>query len=718
MSDVTVTFGAKDDGVNSTIVKIKGSLDNLDRTTKQTSQGFDTGFKGMAIAGGAAGLAVAAGMKVIGAATDAARAVVGKFGDALDMGGRLTDLSSRTGETAGKLLVLERAFDNTGVGADKVGTSINKLQKFMQDAANGGEKQAETLAALGISMQDLQGKTPTEQMQVFAQKIAGIQDPTERAALAMTVFGKSGGQLLPLLNNFSGELNAAKGQLGSMPGVMDKTAAAFDTISDNLAAGKTKLTEFAAGLIQGATPALEKFTAMLSGVDAAGYGQKMGEMLMRLTDILLGAFKSPMPAIEALGLALNAHIRNMGNLYLNAFITGASFLRDFWTSEMPNLILERFGNYLKLAYANSLKFFVDGLLSVAKFFNQDFGAAVSNVIEYFGKAFSTVIKLMATDLFQAITNPLGFVAGKIKSVLTDSINDGGLTFKSVFSQGIDSSLGKLSNGLGQTAESYGRDLDQSTVKIGAEWDKITGNLKTSSKDFFGAEPATNRLTDKLKEVEDSGRKFREQLTQGTGEAKGDAKGIEDNLVVGANAMEKAAKEVKAAMTMSQKIAEDIDKARKDQNLDKDGKLQDRINDAIDKGDFRKAERLNNRIADKEMDQELRGVDENGNRKDRRSLRDIAKDEGVETTRKSNEQLRQEILDKRKAEQEKQKADQNKQAEDAKKRQDEMKPGNEGKKDEGKDKDAGTLSKISSAVDAIKTAVLNLEKKLPQPALGY
>ena len=718
MSDVTVTFGAKDDGVNTTIMKIKGSLDNLDRSTKQTSQGFDTGFKGMAIAGGAAGLAVAAGMKVIGAATDAARAVVGKFGDALDMGGRLTDLSSRTGETAGKLLVLERAFDNTGVGADKVGTSINKLQKFITDASDGAGKQAEIMATLGVSMQDLQGKTPTEQMQVFAQKLAGIQDPTQRAALAMEVFGKSGGQLLPLLNNFSGELNAAKGQLGSMPGVMDKTAAAFDTIGDNLAAGKTKLTEFAAGLIQGATPALEKFTAMIAGVDAAGWGQKMGDIVMRVADSLLGAFKSPMSIIELYGLQFNTNARMYGNLLLNGFITAAKFFQEFFSSELPSLLIGRLTTSLMKGFADGLKFFVDNIGSVINSFREFFGKAVESVANFFTSTFNKIVGFFANDFKNAMTNPIDFISGKFDSALASATKNGSLVFRDEYENASGSVIDRISKGLGAVSDEYGQKLKDGTGRIDDEWKKITGNIEISAKDFFGAEAASDRVKDKLKEVEDSGRKFREQLTQGTGEAKGDAKGIEDNLVVGANAMEKAAKEVKAAMTMSQKIAEDIDKARKENNVDPGGKLQDRINDALDQGNERKADRLNQRIRDKEMDQDLRGVDENGNRKDRRSLRDIAKDEGVDVTRKTNEQLRQEILDKRKAEQEKQQANQNKQAEDAKKRQDEMKPGNEGKKDTPKDNNSSVLTTIASAVDAIKNSVLILEKKLPQPALGY
>jgi hypothetical protein len=97
------------------------------------------------------------------------------------------------------------------------------------------------------------------------------------------------------------------------------------------------------------------------------------------------------------------------------------------------------------------------------------------------------------------------------------------------------------------------------------------------------------------------------------------------------------------------------------------------------------------------------------------VRDIAKDEGIDTTRKTNEELRNEILNKRREKEAKDNAQ--KPAEDAKKRQDEMKPGKQGEKDKPK-QDEGVLKTISSAVDAIKTAVINLEKKLPQPALGY
>jgi hypothetical protein len=713
MSDVTVTFGAKDNGVESTIVKIKGSLNNLEKSTQQASGSFDGGFKKMAIAGGAAGLAIGAGMKVIGAATDAARAVVNRFGDALELGGRLNDLSSRTGETAGKLLVLERAFDNTGVGADKVGSTINRLQKFITTAGDESSKQAEVMARLGISMQDLQGKTPTEQMQVFATKIAGIQDPTVRAATAMEIFGKSGGQLLPMLSNFSSEINGAKGQLGSLPGIMDRSAAAFDAIGDNFAAIKNKSLEFAVGLAEKLTPALEKFTNMLVGVDAASWGAQLGQQIIKISDLLIGAFKAPMTAVDALGSALYAHIATMGNLYINSLINGANFLKEFWSSDLPKLLIGQLGSALIKGFADGLKFFVDNIGQVIINFKEFFGRAIESIATFFSNTFNKIVNFFANDFKNAMENPVDFIRGKLGSALSAATKDGSFTFKDAYDSASGSVIDRMSKGLGAVSDEYGQKLKDGTGRIDEEWKKITGNIEFSARDFFGAEGASQRVKDKLGELEKTGQNFREQLTGATGGAKSDTTGIKGDLEDGAGAMTQAAAKVKEALTMSQQITEDINKAEKENDIDKGGKKKEKIDDLVDQGKFDAARRENEKIANKERDQEMRGV---GKDKDNRSVKDIAKDEGIDTFRKNNKELRDEIMKKR--EDEKKKAAEKKAADEGKKRNDEMKPGNEGKKDTPKDQGKDSIASLASAVQSIANTVQAISNKLPQSALGY
>lgn len=260
------------------------------------TQNFNSGIEGML--GKLAGLA---------AAFISLQGIVNAFSDAIDMGGRLHDLSTRTGETAGTLAILERAFDNTNVGAEKLGPAINKMQKSMTDLAGGSDSAVAAFTQLGLSWNDLANKSPAEQMALIGQRLAAIENPALRAETAMNIFGKSGGELIPILTNFASETAQARAQLGSLPDQLDATAAGVDSLGDNLFAIRNKLTEMAYGFLVEVLPAVEAFTKKFAEIDAAAIGAG-------IADILVGAFANPMKAAELLGDALLLGAQNYGNL--------------------------------------------------------------------------------------------------------------------------------------------------------------------------------------------------------------------------------------------------------------------------------------------------------------------------------------------------------------------------------------------------------------------
>jgi hypothetical protein len=260
-------------------------------------------------------------LAAMAAAFISAQAVIEAFNRAIDLGGRLHDLSTRTGETAGNLALLERAFENTSVGADKLGPAIAKMQKSIIDAADGSGKTAEAFEKLAISMAELQGKSPTEQLELIGERLANVVDPAQRAALAMAIFGRSGSELLPVLLNFRGELDLARSQLGSLPEMLNRTAASVDGLGDNLAAIKNKTTELAYGFLSEVVPALEMFTSKLAGVDAASIGAGMAQALV-------GAFVQPMAAAELLGQTLLLGVKQMGNEFV--------YQVNYWSQLMLN----------------------------------------------------------------------------------------------------------------------------------------------------------------------------------------------------------------------------------------------------------------------------------------------------------------------------------------------------------------------------------------------
>ena len=511
MADVTVEFGAQDVGLEKTLKAVQAemaglqanvksgelSFEELERTMRKIGQaeglekklkamgdeasgtspkvdelgrdlekmgnrGNDAGDKSstslgkIGLAAGVAGVAVKAGMALAEGAMDAARAVADGFGEAIDLGGRLTDLSSRTGESAGSLLVLERAFTNTGVSADSVGTSMNKMQKFMTDAAQGGAAQSEAMQRLGLTMGDLAGKTPTEQMAVFAKRISSIQDPAQRAEAAMSIFGKSGGELLPILNNFSGELQSARDQLGGMPGVMDRSSAAFDATGDSMAAINSKIMEFAAGFLEQALPALTTFTNALGGIDAAGWGQAAMDTIRNIADTLIGAFNNPLKAIEAWSLAYEAGYKSLGNGLVNAALTFTDFLMKSFETNLPSAITAYVKNGLVDSTLTFSRYLVEALMT--------FSEGLSTLPGFEG---------MASKMFDALS----------------SVNEG------IIAQQLDN-MGKTEAAAAKVVEEFGKAAEKTTV---------------FKEDFFGAEESTNRMNEKFTELKESGKETRENF---------------------------------------------------------------------------------------------------------------------------------------------------------------------------------------------------------------
>ena len=428
-----VKFSAKDINFTDTVSKIKEEIDEMDDEVKKTSNGVKSSFGDMV----KAGASLALGFGAIKAAMGAITGTLGTFKDALDLGGTMKDLSERTGETAGNLLLLRRAFDNSGVGADKVGASVNKLQKFMDDAAQGSEKNNTVLARLGLTMADMAGKTPTEQMAMLAEKLNGVTDNGERSALAMSVFGKAGGQLLPLLADFSGELKTAQDQLGNMPGVMDRNAGAFDNISDNINVAKGKFLEFAAGLLEKIAPALELATNLMTRFDAAGAGMKLGEILTGASNAM-GGFTDALNAIK---------LGEFGLAFKIAFESIKLQAADSINSIAANVMaaVQASGAFLLAAFGPG-----SGIYTIIS-------AQFDILSSKFQIAMIEGVKAIATVLTGMFDTPLMDAARKINPIL-DSVLNGieGIStgFEGAIAsldKGVADSQNKISNSVGQIA---------------------------------------------------------------------------------------------------------------------------------------------------------------------------------------------------------------------------------------------------------------------------
>lgn len=283
-------------------------------------------------------------------------AAINSVKNALDMGGRLNDLSKTTGETAGNLAILERAFQNAGVGGERMGMAIASMSNFITDFQKGSKSASESMDRLGISMADLAGKSPIEQMQVFMSAIAGIRDPALRTALAMDVFKKAGKEIVPLAQDFSGELSNAKSELGSLPRILDENAASLDQLGDRLGnAVGNKLTELAVGFAAGVTGA-NNLADALATIDAAGLGEKLGQSLK-------AAFAAPLEVLQGIGEILISGVLEAGNSLRAAF----KYAVEVYYEMMKNPgFYQGLETFLSSMFAKVGEGFVGGIISSMK----------------------------------------------------------------------------------------------------------------------------------------------------------------------------------------------------------------------------------------------------------------------------------------------------------------------------------------------------------------
>jgi hypothetical protein len=322
------SIGASAAGASPQVDKLGKDGKDMGDNVKKGSDKGGMSLGELAKASGVAGAAFAAGMAVFNTAMKGVQAVAASFGDALDLGGRLDDLSIQTGIAAGELLVLERAFQNSGAGADKVSTTISKVASAIVDATSGSGAASASFDRLGLSASELINLPADKQFEKISSALSGVANQTERSALANDIFGqKLAKDLLPLISDFGGEINKAGGQLGSLPGIMNEAAESFADIGDGIIVAQGKLTEFAAGLLSVMTPAIDAVVTALTRIDAAQIGKDLGSAFVGAGEAMKG-FQSAVDAFQAgnISLALKSIFESVK---LQAMETGNSIINIF-----------------------------------------------------------------------------------------------------------------------------------------------------------------------------------------------------------------------------------------------------------------------------------------------------------------------------------------------------------------------------------------------------
>lgn len=229
---------------------------------------------------------------------------------ALDSADALSKLSQRVGITVESLSLLMPAAELSGVSAEKFEGGLRRLATRMLEAATGSAEAARGFDALGVAFRNQDGSLrATDQVLLdLADRFKTMPDGAEKTALAMQIFGKSGADLIPFLNQgrdgveaLTAEMQALGLQIGG------DTAAQAEVFNDALAKVRMAVGSIANRVMEAFLPAMNQMAEGM--VESAKQGGTLRQILDGIVYVLkllaLGA-ATVGKAFVALGEAIGA----------------------------------------------------------------------------------------------------------------------------------------------------------------------------------------------------------------------------------------------------------------------------------------------------------------------------------------------------------------------------------------------------------------------------
>lgn len=272
----TNKFNKKLSQVSSTAADTKSKLSKMGSALKKISVGIGASI---AVIGTSA---VASGKKMWSLSND-----VAEYGDKVDKTSQKIGISSASYQKWGYV------FERCGANVDGLQVGMKKLSGVITDASNGSDSAKKKISALGLSIDDLNGKSQDEQLSLVISSLQNMKSGAERTAVANSLLGKSAVDMAGVLNMSAKETNALKKEAQDYGMVMDdKAVKASANFEDSLTKVKGTVTGLKNNMVGSLLPAITEimdgFSDLVAGNKNASEKMKSGvsNVIKSVTDML------------------------------------------------------------------------------------------------------------------------------------------------------------------------------------------------------------------------------------------------------------------------------------------------------------------------------------------------------------------------------------------------------------------------------------------------
>jgi hypothetical protein len=275
---------------------------------------FKLGFDGMSVSRGLAGISkkvgsfsreigIGAARQVGARMTDLMGRIVMAIPDALsetaDWAGNMVDMSTQTGVSIEKLVVLEEALKLSGAAAKDTSMIISKLSKNLYDASTEGGAAKDALNKLGFFADEFVDVPIDRAFEMIGKRVAELgPDFKGLEGIMSDLFGaKMGYKFIRFFRDFEGGMSDAENNVGQLAGAISKSAGSIDDAGDALSRFENVKRSLASIVLEEALRfggGSDGINAMFDKFDPEKMRPKIQEMfstIARSVEVLMGGSK-------------------------------------------------------------------------------------------------------------------------------------------------------------------------------------------------------------------------------------------------------------------------------------------------------------------------------------------------------------------------------------------------------------------------------------------
>ena len=216
--------------------------------------------------------------------------------NALNSADAIDDLSQKVGASAENLSVLQYQAGISG-GIEALEANLTRLAVRLGDLDRGSRQATDAFGRLGLSARDFAGLDTAQAFDLIAQRLGNVEDSTRKTDIAVQIFGKTGAQLMPLLNDLAvnGFDNVAEAAASLGLVIDSETAAMAGQVNDSFAMIKGQAQGLAIQFVSGLMPSvLETMTSFRE--ETAGKGvdsmRQFGTETGRILRVVIQTFRT------------------------------------------------------------------------------------------------------------------------------------------------------------------------------------------------------------------------------------------------------------------------------------------------------------------------------------------------------------------------------------------------------------------------------------------